>query len=135
MAKVEFSHGLHFLDVPMTSGALDINPGDNINYGADGLGKAGGDVKDEIFAGVAMEALHVLATDNATAGSKVLRIIPANTGNVVRRKVAGTRATAIPGTKVFVKSGAEMSVAATTNSVAGGVIAAFCSETECDVVI
>lgn len=135
MSKVEFRRELNFLDVPMTSGALDINAGDNINYNASGFGKAGADTEGEKFAGVAMEDLHVSATENATAGGCVLRIIPANCGNIVRRKVAGTRATAIPGTKVLVKNATEMSIAATTKNVAGGVIAAYHSDTECDVVI
>lgn len=133
--KVEFRHGLHFLDVPVTSGALDINVGDNVNYGADGFGKAGGDVKDEKFAGVAMDALHVSASDNTAAGTHTVRVLPANAKNIVRRPITATRATAMPGTKVYVKGVKEVSAAATTNSVECGVIAAFVSETECDIAI
>lgn len=144
-SKVEFRHGIHSLEVPVVSGALDIYVGDNINYNADGYAKAASDTATEKFAGIAMEELHVSATDNSAAGKYAIKVLPANVGNVVRRKLSATRATAVPGTDVYISKSAsatlkEVALAtvsdnAVTNNVKVGKIAAFVSTTEVDVVI
>ena len=127
------------------SGALDIYIGDNINYNADGFAKAASDTATEKFAGIAMEELHVSATENSEAGKYAIKVLPANVGNVVRRKLSATRATAVPGTDVYISTSAsatlkEVALAtvasgSVTNKVKVGKIAAFVSTTEVDVAI
>ena len=144
-SKVEFRHGVHSLEVLVVSGALDIYIGDNINYNADGFAKAASDTATEKFAGIAMEELHVSATENSEAGKYAIKVLPANVGNVVRRKLSATRATAVPGTDVYISTSAsatlkEVALAtvasgSVTNKVKVGKIAAFVSTTEVDVAI
>jgi len=143
-SKVEFRHGIDLLEVPVVSGALDIYVGDNINYNASGYAKAASDTATELFAGIAMEELHVSATENSAAGKYVIKVLPAHAGNVVRRKLTATRATAIPGTDVYISKSdsatlkevalATVSEDVVTNNVKVGKIAAFVSTSEVDVV-
>jgi len=142
-SKVEFRHGIDLLEVPVVSGALDIYVGDNINYNANGYAKAASDTATELFAGIAMEELHVSATENSAAGKYVIKVLPAHAGNVVRRKLTATRATAIPGTDVYISKSdsatlkevalATVSEDVVTNNVKVGKIAAFVSTSEVDV--
>lgn len=142
-SKVEFRHGIDLLEVPVVSGALDIYVGDNINYNANGYAKAASDTATECFAGIAMEELHVSATENSAAGQYVIKVLPAHAGNVVRRKLTATRATAIPGTDVYISKSvsatlkevalATVSEDVVTNNVKVGKIAAFVSTSEVDV--
>ena len=144
-SKVEFRHDVHSLEVPAVSGALDIYVGDNINYNANGFAKAASDTATEKFAGIAMEELHVSATENSAAGKYTIKVLPAHAGNVVRRKLTATRATAIPGTDVYISKSdsatlkevalATVSDNAVTNNVYVGKIAAFVSTTEVDFAI
>lgn len=144
--KVIYTHGCQFKEIEMASGALDIHQGDNINYNSSGYGKASSDTSGEVFAGVAMEELKVASGDNGTAGTYKLKIIPAGAGNIVRRKLTATRATAVPGTDVYIGVSADSSAAnevnlatlstgTVTNNVKVGKVFAFVSTSEADIAI
>lgn len=144
--KVMFSHGCQYKVIEMASGALDIHQGDNISYNSSGYGKASSDTSGETYAGVAMEELKVASGDNSTAGTYKLKIIPAHAGNIVRRKLSATRATALPGTDVYIGLSASspaanevalatVSTNAITNNVIVGKVFAFVSTTEADIAI
>ena len=144
--KLHFANGCQYREVELASGALDIYKGDNININASGYAKAASDTSGEVFAGVATEELHVSATENAANGTFKIAIIPALGGNIVRRKLSATRATALPGTDVYIglaansPAGNEVALATTSNGsvsnkVKVGKIAAFVSTTEADIAI
>lgn len=144
--KVIYKHGCQFIEIPMASGALDIHQGDNISYNSSGYGKASSDTSGDVFAGVAMEELKVASADNGSAGLFTLKIIPAGAGNIVRRKLTATRATAVPGTDVYIGVSADSSAAnevnlatesnnAVTNNVKVGKVFAFVSTSEADIAI
>lgn len=144
--KVIYTNGCQFKEIEMASGALDIHQGDNINYNSSGYGKASSDTANEVFAGVAMEELKVASGDNGTAGTYKLKIIPAGAGNIVRRKLSATRATALPGTDVYIGLSASspaanevalatVSTNTITNNVKVGKVFAFVSTTEADIAI
>ena len=144
--KVIYTNGCQFKEIEMASGALDIHQGDNINYNSSGYGKASSDTANEVFAGVAMEELKVASADNGTAGTYKLKIIPAGAVNIVRRKLNATRATALPGTDVYIGVSADNAAAdqvclatasngSVTNKVKVGKVFAFVSTTEADIAI
>jgi hypothetical protein len=128
-----------YRDIPLAAGAVSIGVGDNISFGADGFAKVSSNTSGEAFAGVSEEAKEIPAAENAVAGTFTVRVIAARSVNEVKRTIAATRATALPGKEVYVADAKGVRFYADsggqtptpTTFVKAGVISEFVSNNEC----
>lgn len=121
-------HSVEYIDIQLASGAHSIGVGDNLNYNVAGYAKVSTDTAGEKYAGVSTQAIEISAAGNEADGKYSIRVISPRAVNVVKRDITATRATALPGTKVFVKNAKECAL---SGNVEAGEIFEFVSATEC----